>query len=65
MGTVIEEDELVIPRDGCAFVWKETPEEPIEKEEVLPKEDAPETENISGENNPADTASAPEDTGNE
>ena len=65
MGTVIEEDELVIPRDGCAFVWKETPEELIEKEEVLPKEDAPETENISGENNPADTASAPEDTGNE
>ena len=34
MGTVLEGDELIIPRDGSAFVWAETPEEPIEREET-------------------------------
>ena len=34
MGTVLEGDELVIPRDGCAFVYAKTPEEPILREET-------------------------------
>ena len=34
MGTVLEGDELIIPRDGSAFIWAETPEEPIEREET-------------------------------
>ena len=54
MDTVIDGDELVIPRDGCAFIWAETPEEQPEpakesEEEVSSEDEQPENNTAADE----------------
>ena len=49
LDTVIEEDELVIPRDGCAFVWAETPEIIPLVEETLADETTEADETLTNE----------------
>ncbi len=58
MGTETDGDELVIPRDGCAFVWAKTPLNPvINEDEAAEKTESDIVENITEEPEAVETKS--------